>query len=155
MPAAPRAATRGAPIAPGGAPGATGATATLCPACPDAPPTSPPSSQQSPAALLLILRRAAIRYLHVVAGCAVPTAEAAVGETMAGITRHAAETGQVPARKLAATAAILRQILAPIEADLAGLPDRRQTRRSRRSRSPTIGESSSCRVPWLPFSASA
>jgi hypothetical protein len=53
-----------------------------------------------------------------------PTAEAAVGETMAGITRHAAETGDTPARKLAATAAILRQILAPIESDLAGRRDR-------------------------------
>jgi integrase len=72
----------------------------------------------------LTLRRAAIRYLHVAAGCPVPTAEAAVGETMAGITRHAAETGDTPARKLAATAAVLRQILAPIETDLAGLRDR-------------------------------
>jgi integrase len=72
----------------------------------------------------LTLRRAAIRYLHLAAGCPVPTAEAMVGETIAGITRHAAETGQVPVRKLAATAAILRQILAPIEADLAGLRDR-------------------------------
>jgi integrase len=70
------------------------------------------------------LRRAAIRYLHLVAGCPVPTAEAAVGETMAGITRHAAEIGEAPARKLAATAAILRQILAPIGTDLAGLRDR-------------------------------
>nr|WP_294506232.1 hypothetical protein [uncultured Rhodopila sp.] len=72
----------------------------------------------------LTLRRAAIRYLHVAAGCPVPTAEAAVGETMAGITRHAAETGDTPARKLAATVAILRQILAPIGTDLAGLRDR-------------------------------
>ena len=72
----------------------------------------------------LTLRRAAIRYLHLAAGCPVPTAEAAVGETMAGITRHAAETGQIPVRKLAATAAILRQILQPIAADLAGLRDR-------------------------------
>jgi integrase len=52
----------------------------------------------------LTLRRAAIRYLHVAAGCSVPTAEAAVGETMAGITRHAAETGVVPARKRGAAA---------------------------------------------------
>ena len=44
----------------------------------------------------LTLRRAAIRYLHVAAGCPVPNAEAAVGETMAGITRHAAETGDTP-----------------------------------------------------------
>ena len=51
----------------------------------------------------LTLRRAAIRYLHVVARCPVPTAETAVGETMAGI---------------------LRRILAPIAADLAGLRDR-------------------------------
>jgi site-specific recombinase XerC len=72
----------------------------------------------------LTLRRAAIRYLHLAASCKVPTAEAMVGETMAGITRHAAETGQVPARKRAATATILRQILQPIEADLAGLRDR-------------------------------
>jgi hypothetical protein len=42
---------------------------------------------------------------------------------MAGITRHAAETEHMPARKLAATAAILRQILGPIETDLAGLRD--------------------------------
>jgi integrase len=54
----------------------------------------------------------------------VPGAEAAVGETMAGITRDAAEAGQLPARKLAATAALLRQILQPIEPDLAGLRDR-------------------------------
>jgi integrase len=70
------------------------------------------------------LRRAAIRYLHVVAGCAVPTAEAEVGETMAGMTRHAAEIGEAPAHKLAATAAILRQILAPVGTDLAALRDR-------------------------------
>ena len=42
------------------------------------------------------LRRAAIRYLHFIAGCPVPTAEAAVAETMAGIHRAAAETGQLP-----------------------------------------------------------
>lgn len=56
------------------------------------------------------LRRAAIRYLHFICGCAVPTAEAQVAETMAGMHRTAAETGQLPARKLAATAEILRQI---------------------------------------------
>jgi len=72
----------------------------------------------------LTLRRAAIRYPHVVAGRRVPGAEAAVGETMAGITRQAAATGALPARKLAATAAILRRILEPIETDLAGLRDR-------------------------------
>jgi len=70
------------------------------------------------------LRRAAIRYLHVIAGCAVPTAEAAVSATMAGLQRTAAKTGQLPARKLAATAEILRQILAPVGTDLADLRDR-------------------------------
>jgi len=33
----------------------------------------------------IALRRAAIRYLHFIAGCAVPTAEAAVSATMAGL----------------------------------------------------------------------
>lgn len=70
------------------------------------------------------LRRAAIRYLHFIAGCSVPTAEAHVAETMAGIHRTAADQGAVPAKKLAATADILRQILAPIGDDLAGLRDR-------------------------------
>jgi hypothetical protein len=81
MPAAPRPATRGAPTAPGCAPCATGATASACPGL---------------SVSTLTLRRAAIRYLHVAAGCPVPNAEAAVGETMAGITRHAAETGDTP-----------------------------------------------------------
>jgi integrase len=70
------------------------------------------------------LRRAAIRYLHFIAGCPVPTAEAQVTEAMAGMHRAAAEAGQLPGKKLAATADILRQILAPIEAALAGLRDR-------------------------------
>ena len=70
------------------------------------------------------LRRAAIRYLHFIAGCPVPTAEAAVSATMAGIHRAAAEAGQLPGKKLAATAGILRQILDPIGTDLAGLRDR-------------------------------
>ena len=70
------------------------------------------------------LRRAAIRYLHFVAGCPVPTAEAHVAETMAGIHRAAADAGELPAKKLAATGDILRQILQPIGSDLAGLRDR-------------------------------
>ena len=70
------------------------------------------------------LRRAAIRYLHFIAGCPVPTAEAHVAETMAGIHRTAADQGDLPAKKLAATVDILRQILAPIGDDLAGLRDR-------------------------------
>ena len=70
------------------------------------------------------LRRAAIRYLHFIAGCPIPTAEAQVSETMAGMHRTAADAGQLPSKKLAATADILRQVLAPIEVDLAGLRDR-------------------------------
>jgi integrase len=70
------------------------------------------------------LRRAAIRYLHIIASCPVPTAEAEVSEAMAGMHRTAADAGQLPGKKLAATADILRQILAPIEPDLAGLRDR-------------------------------
>jgi hypothetical protein len=70
------------------------------------------------------LRRAAIRYLHVIAGCAVPTAEAQVSEAMAGMYRIAAAAGQLLGKKLAATADIQRQILAPIAADLAGLRGR-------------------------------
>jgi hypothetical protein len=43
---------------------------------------------------------------------------------LAGVHRTAADAGQLPSKKLAATADILRQILAPIEAALAGLRDR-------------------------------
>ncbi len=70
------------------------------------------------------LRRAAIRYLHFIAGCAVPTAEAQVAETMAGIHRDAANRGDMPSRKLAATADVLREILVHIPSDLPGLRDR-------------------------------
>jgi hypothetical protein len=59
-----------------------------------------------------------------IAGCSVPTAQAQVAETMAGIHRTAADKGEQPAKKLAATADILRQILAPIGDDLVGLRDR-------------------------------
>jgi hypothetical protein len=72
----------------------------------------------------LKLRRAAIRYLHRAAGCAVPTDDGAVSETLAGIRRQAARQGQTPRKKVAATAGILRQIVAPIPADLRGLRDR-------------------------------
>src|SRR5271166_2627409 len=51
-------------------------------------------------------------------------AEAAVGETMAGIRRAAAEAGRLPGKKLAATADILRRILEPIGTDLGDLRDR-------------------------------
>ncbi|MGH7084276.1 MAG: site-specific integrase [Acetobacteraceae bacterium] len=70
------------------------------------------------------LRRAAIRYLHRAAGCPVPTDDACVAETVAGIRRDAARRGELPAKKVAATAAILRQILGPIPTDLRGLRDR-------------------------------
>lgn len=70
------------------------------------------------------LRRAAIRYLHFIAGCPVPTAEAQVAETVSGMRRHAADQGELPAKKLAATADLLRDILRVIPDDLAGLRDR-------------------------------
>ncbi|MBW4093842.1 MAG: hypothetical protein HIU82_22525 [Proteobacteria bacterium] len=65
------------------------------------------------------LRRPAIRYLHRAAGCPVPTDDACVSETVAGIRRDAARCGELPAKKVAATAAILRQILVPIPATCA------------------------------------
>lgn len=70
------------------------------------------------------LRRAAIRYLHFIAGCPVPTAEAQVAETVSGMRRHAADLGELPAKKLAATADLLREILKVMPDDLAGLRDR-------------------------------
>ncbi len=70
------------------------------------------------------LRRAAIRYLHFIAGCPVPTAEARVAETVAGIRRHAADQGETPKKKLAATVELLRDIIALISDDLRSLRDR-------------------------------
>jgi site-specific recombinase XerC len=72
----------------------------------------------------LKLRRAAIRYLHRAAGCPVPTDDVAVSETLAGIRRQAARQGETQRKKVAATAGILHQILAPIPGDLRGLRDR-------------------------------
>lgn len=72
----------------------------------------------------LILRRAAIRYLHRVAGCPVPTDDACVAETLAGIQRTAARQGQHPRKKKAATAQVLRRLLAPMGDDLPALRDR-------------------------------
>lgn len=72
----------------------------------------------------LDLRRAAIRYLHRSAGCAVPTDDTCVAETIAGIRRAAARQGEFPRKKAAATAPIIEQILAPIPEDLRGLRDR-------------------------------
>jgi hypothetical protein len=73
--------------------------------------------------------RAAIHTAAFISGCAVPTAAAQVAETMAGMHRTAAASGQLPVRKRAATAEILRQILEPITPDLAGLRDRALLRR--------------------------
>lgn len=70
------------------------------------------------------LRRAAIRYLHRAAGCAVPTGDVCVAETVAGIRRDAARQGQLPAKKAAATASIIREILAKIADDPRGLRDK-------------------------------
>jgi site-specific recombinase XerC len=70
------------------------------------------------------LRRAAIRYLHRAAGCAVPTDDACVSETVAGIRRDAAAQGQSPEKKVAATATIIAQLLATIQDDLRGKRDR-------------------------------
>jgi len=70
------------------------------------------------------LRHAAIRYLHVLADCPVPTGDAQVSETVAGITRDAADKSQVPGKKLAARLAVLQQMLDPIGEDLPGLRDR-------------------------------
>lgn len=70
------------------------------------------------------LRRAAIRYLHVLAGCPVPTGDARVAETMAGISRDAAEQNQVSAKKLPARLVVLRQMLDGMGNDLPALRDR-------------------------------
>ena len=70
------------------------------------------------------LRRAAIRYLHRAAGCAVSTDDVCVSDTVAGIRRDAARHGQLPAKKAAATVEVLRKILALVPNDLRGLRDR-------------------------------
>ena len=72
------------------------------------------------AANTLDLRRAAIRFLHRAAGLASPTDDAHVAETLAGIRRDAPN----PTKKRAATLTVLRELLAPIPADLRGLRDR-------------------------------
>ena len=71
----------------------------------------------------LKLRRAAIRTLHRAAGCGIPTNDVAVSETLADIQRQPARQGQTRRKKVAATASIIRQILAPMPNDLRGLRD--------------------------------
>ena len=68
----------------------------------------------------LTLRASAIRFLHRAASLPSPTDTAEVAETMAGIRRDAPN----PRKKRAATLAVLRELLAPIPADLRGLRDR-------------------------------
>jgi site-specific recombinase XerD len=70
------------------------------------------------------LRRAAIRYLHRAAGCAVPTDDVCVAETVAGIRRQAAGRGELPAKKAAATLGIIREIVTAIPDDLRGQRDK-------------------------------
>ncbi|PAK76926.1 site-specific integrase [Acetobacter fabarum] len=73
----------------------------------------------------LELRRAAITYLHRLAGCSVPTADAAIGETMTGIRRTAARDGFTPRRKAAATQDVLAIIISAIDlSKLSGMRDR-------------------------------
>ncbi len=82
------------------------------------------------AANTIDLRRAAIRYLHRAAGCPVPTDDACVAETVSGIHRQVAARGETPRKKVAATAPVLRRLLALIPDDpkshagLVGLRDR-------------------------------
>ena len=58
------------------------------------------------------------------ARCPVPTDDVCVSETVAGIRRDAAHSGEIPRKKVAATATIVRRLLAPIGNDLRGLRDR-------------------------------
>ncbi len=70
------------------------------------------------------LRRSAIRYLHRAADCPVPTDDARVAATVAGIRRDAARRGEQPNKKKAATTPVLHRLLDPIPDDLRGLRDR-------------------------------
>ncbi|MTJ93980.1 MAG: tyrosine-type recombinase/integrase [Desulfovibrio sp.] len=70
------------------------------------------------------LRRAAIRYLHWLAGVELPTGQVVVALTVSGIRHDAAEAGERPAKKLAATVAIIQEIVDAIPSDLTGLRDR-------------------------------
>ena len=61
---------------------------------------------------------------HHAAGCPVPTNDVSVSETLAGIRREAAKKSQTPQKKVAATATVLRRLVAPIPDDLLSLSDR-------------------------------
>lgn len=62
-----------------------------------------------------------VRWRPTTAGWAVHTAEAHVGETVAGTRRAAAEAGEVADKKLSATAGVRRDNVGLIGDDLAGL----------------------------------
>ena len=70
------------------------------------------------------LRRAALRYMHRLAGIRSPTGSAEVSETLSGIRRAAAHDEQFPRKKAPVTAELLRRILASVVDDLPGLRDR-------------------------------
>jgi len=103
-----KAATPGWPPAPRCAPGAPGAINMPCrPAPPTSPPSSPARTAAAPAS-----RRHPLSALHRRLPCAHRPGACGRAETMAGIHRTA-DQGALPAKKLAATADMLRQILAP------------------------------------------
>jgi len=77
-------------------------------------------ADQERSASTIGIRLAAIRYLHRAAGLPSPTGAVEVGETAAGIRRSPPR----PTKKRAATIAVLRALLEPIEDDLRGSRDR-------------------------------
>ncbi len=105
-------------------PGASGEGCAPCPAPANVAAFLASERSRGIAPKTLILRRAAIRYLHRAAGCPVPTDDACVAETLAGIQRTAAPQGQHPHKKKAATVQVLRRLLAPMGDDLPALRDR-------------------------------
>jgi hypothetical protein len=70
------------------------------------------------------LRQAEVRDVHRAAGCPVPTDSGCIAEPVTCIPRDAAAKGQSPEKKVAATAAIIEQLHAPIQGDLRGKHDR-------------------------------
>ena len=86
----------------------------------------PPKREQRPALSLSALgqRRAAITYLHQVAGLPTQALAAAVNPVVRGYRNEAAERNEQPTRKLAARVDLLQAIVAPIGTDPVGLRDR-------------------------------